>query len=519
MKIYGRRILLSVLAVLCLLSLCACGGESSGDSNKDYFYNESNVSGIDALIQPEKPLDPQQLYASVTYTPAMLCGQYAYGNTQQYGQTIEEENAVKAEFAELVSLVPYESEYAQYRSTIPLSFRAGYNTLYTVYSTTNSRYAMEMVFLNESNNIILVSGYYTVSGNTLSFFPFTEYNYDKETEILTYALAEESMDFTFSFCGPDLTLSADGKTATLKAYGFEKGSVIATDAYVTPDSPMLGGIDSFTCYSKDGEDGTSRHFYMDIAAGAYSEEEYTVSNGILHLGSDGLATLSWTDDFGQHVYQAIYFFAGDDGLVLYDGETTYYYTDDYNLRTRGRVSTSVAEDVDLDVLTDEEVEDLSEKRISLLTALSDAFTASDLNVTVDLKTGEVMLDSAVLFGQNSAEVSAEGQAFLQEFIRIYSEVITREEYDGFVSAIVVGGHTDTLGSYESNQTLSEARAKGVMDFCLSEECGLEANQRSIMESIMQARGYSYDYPVVAEDGSIDMAASRRVSFSFLIVVE
>ena len=84
---------------------------------------------------------------------------------------------------------------------------------------------------------------------------------------------------------------------------------------------------------------------------------------------------------------------------------------------------------------------------------------------------------------------------------------------------MVGGHTDTLGSYESNQILSEERAKGVMDFCLSEECGLEEAQRSILESIMQAKGYSYDYPVVAEDGSIDMAASRRVSFSFLIVVE
>ena len=71
MRIYNKRILLSVLALLCLLSLCACGGESSGESNKDYFYNESNVSGIDALIQPEKPLDPKQLYASVTYTP--LC--------------------------------------------------------------------------------------------------------------------------------------------------------------------------------------------------------------------------------------------------------------------------------------------------------------------------------------------------------------------------------------------------------------------------------------------------------------
>lgn len=512
----------SFLLLICmLLSLCACGGsEDAGDASfKEYIYNEDRVSGPEALLKPENTLDASKLYSTVTYTPAMLCGLYSYGNQHQYGISIEEQDAVRKEFTEAVSLVPYQSEYAEYRSTLPIAFRAGYNTIYSVYSINTNRFAMEMTFVNENDNIILVKGYFTVSGNTLSFYPFTEYNYDSETETLTYELSEESMDFQFSFCGPELTLSADGKSATLKAHGFEDGSVVTADCYAAPNSPLLGGIDEIFCYAKDESGDRYKNFRMEITEGAYSEERYTVSDGILHLGNDGLATISWTDDFGQHAYQAIYFFAGDDGLVLYDGETTYYYTDDYQLRNYGRVSASVPEEVDLEVLTDEEVEDLSEKRISLLKALSEAFTASNLNVKVDLHTGEVMLDSAVLFALNSSEISAEGQAFLQEFIRIYSEVITREEYDGFVAAVVVGGHTDTRGSYESNQVLSEERANGVMNYCLSEECGLEEGQRSALEAIMESKGYSYDYPIIATDGSIDMDASRRVSFNFLIVVE
>lgn len=148
-------------------------------------------------------------------------------------------------------------------------------------------------------------------------------------------------------------------------------------------------------------------------------------DGLLRLEDNGLATVSWADEYGKHIYQAIYFFVGNDGMALYERETTYY-TDDYTLRTRGRVSTSVAEDVDLEVLTDEQVEDLS-------------------------------------------------------------EVLSREEFNGFVSGVIVGGHADTSGSYESNQILSEERANEVMSYCLSEECGLSDTERSSLEAIMQAK--------------------------------
>ena len=421
-----RKQFLSVLLIAALLiGLCACGGKEnssgSGAGYKEYLFNESQVSGPEAMPQIGKPLDPQALYASVTYTPAMLCGMYSYGNHFEYGISAEEEAARESEFTALVGLTPYKGEYSEYRTVLPIGYRAGYNTLYSVYSTINGRYWMEMTFLNENGNILLVKGAYTVDGKVLSFYPFTQYDYDSETETLHYELAEESMDFTFSFCGPELTLSAEGKTATLKAHGFEDGSVVSMDGYAAPDSPLLGNIDNIFYYATDEKGEEYKNLRLEIKASADSSEYDTVSNAILHLESNGLATIAWSDDLGEHLYQAIYFHAGKDGLVLYDGTNTYYYTDDYSLRTRGRVSTSVSEEVDLELLTDEEVEDLSEKRLSLLTALSDAFAASQLNVRVDLKTGEVMLDSAVLFALNSSEISGEGQAFLKEFITYWMD--------------------------------------------------------------------------------------------------
>lgn len=513
---------LAIFLMLCiLLSLCACGSKDEpaydGDVHyKEYLYNEDKVSGMGAMQEVKTPLDPVELYASVTYTPAMFCGMYSYGNQFEYGVSLEEQEERRAEFLSQVSLVPYTGEYSESRTALPIGYRAGYNTLYSVYSTINGRYWMEMTFLNENQNIMLVKGSYTVSGNTLYFYPFAEYDYDNETETLHYTLEETPMEFGFSFSGPELTLSADGETAVLTAHGFESGSVVTTEAYAAPDSPLLGGITNIFYYATDEKGKEYKNLRLEVEDG---EDGYTVSDAILRLEECGLATLTWSDEYGEHVYQAIYFHAGKDGIVLYDGTETYYYTDDYTLHTRGRVSCNVAEDVDLEVLTDTQVEDLSKKRSSLLKALSEAFAATSLAVTVDAATGEVMLDSAVLFAVNSSEISPEGQQFLQEFIRIYTEVLSREEYDGFVSAVVVEGHTDTNGSYESNQILSEERANSVMDFCLSDACGLSDHELAALSAIISAKGYSYDFPVIAMDGSIDMAASRRVSFSFLIHVD
>ena len=81
------------------------------------------------------------------------------------------------------------------------------------------------------------------------------------------------------------------------------------------------------------------------------------------------------------------------------------------------------------------------------------------------------------------------------------------------------GHTDTSGSYDYNLELSQKRADAVLNFCLSDEAGLDAAYVQALSQLLTAKGYSYDYPVYDENGEVDMDASRRVSFRFVVNVE
>ena len=121
-----------------------------------------------------------------------------------------------------------------------------------------------------------------------------------------------------------------------------------------------------------------------------------------------------------------------------------------------------------------------------------------------------------MFGVDESAVSEDGKAFLQKFMDIYTSIVFNEKYNGFVSSIAVEGHTDTQGTYEHNMELSEARANSVKDYCISAECGVDAAYFDSLQTMLQAVGYSYDRPVYQDNGEVDMAASRRVSFRFII---
>ena len=141
-----------------------------------------------------------------------------------------------------------------------------------------------------------------------------------------------------------------------------------------------------------------------------------------------------------------------------------------------------------------------------------------INVTINHETGEIALDSAVLFGVNESNISPEGKEFLRSFLNVYTGVVFGDEYTDFVSKIMVEGHTDTSGSYDLNLSLSQARADSVLAFCLSEEAGIDPAYVESLTGTLEAVGYSYDKPVYDENGDVDMDASRRVSFRFVIKI-
>ncbi len=151
----------------------------------------------------------------------------------------------------------------------------------------------------------------------------------------------------------------------------------------------------------------------------------------------------------------------------------------------------------------------------LLDRLIAAFETTELNVYVDKVTGEITFDSAILFDFDSSEVSVSGQEALAIFTGVYCDVVFAEEYIGFVEKIIIEGHTDTQGDYDYNKTLSQERADSVKDYCVSVAGDYADQFGAVLESI----GYSEDDPIYDENGEVDMAASRRVAFKFMINVD
>lgn len=512
------RVLALVLAMLFVLASCS---GSSGDNSGDISVSGPNGQNIskgdpmyvygedaDQLIWPDTQLDAQSIYNSLEYTTQMFYGDYAaYDSAYEIS---EDEKDITA-FCEGMDYMEMSCSDGTTRTltTMPYRIEAGAANLQHKIASIADNW-MRMYFRTQSGDLYYTFGAYQINGKTLSFRPLASYNYDEATEEITYTLAEQSIDYDFAFQGCKLTLTKDGKTVELQARAV-LDSFLHAENFASAGSELFDGINYINMLN-NGEDEYTRLTLED-------ENGVTIYTAAAYFGEDGVLTISWTDDQDTvHSHQLVYFNCDDDGLVLTDGTTNYYYNDSSFVHYQNILGNNLsAEDqAKLESLTDSSIEALVEKRTSLYADLSAAFQQSGLDITVDDKTGEIMLDSAVLFDFDSYELSAEGQDFLKKFLAIYTDVVFKEEYDGFVSKIMVEGHTDEQGEYDYNLTLSQKRAEAVMNWCASAENGLTAAQTASIASLMEAVGYSYDNPVYDENGNVDSDASRRVAFRFMI---
>lgn len=169
----------------------------------------------------------------------------------------------------------------------------------------------------------------------------------------------------------------------------------------------------------------------------------------------------------------------------------------------------------LSALTDSQIEAIAQKQEDLFNDLTAEFKALGINVNVNRDTGEIDMDSTVLFGGDSADLTNDGKEFLNKFVKAYTSIIYNEKYDGFISKTMVEGHIAPVSgtTYKSGMPLSEKRAENVMNYCLSSETGADTSK---LADTMETIGYSQSKPVYDSDGNVDVAASRRVSFRFII---
>ena len=170
----------------------------------------------------------------------------------------------------------------------------------------------------------------------------------------------------------------------------------------------------------------------------------------------------------------------------------------------------------LAALSDIEVADIVSRQYGLISDLNAAFLEAGLNVYIDPVSGTIPIDSTLLYATDQYAVTDTGKAVLSEVFRVYCSVLSREEYREFVSTVRIIGHTDTDGSYEYNQKLSERRAEAVRNFCLSDACGVA--DVDWLSSRLVAEGHSYDELVYNADGTENKAASRRVEIGFTIAI-
>ncbi|MDJ0839962.1 MAG: OmpA family protein [Acidobacteriota bacterium] len=113
---------------------------------------------------------------------------------------------------------------------------------------------------------------------------------------------------------------------------------------------------------------------------------------------------------------------------------------------------------------------------------------------VDGNTLLVRFDSDVLFAVNSHELNSKSRETLANAAGVI------QEYKK--TAVVVQGHTDSDGTEEYNQKLSERRADSVEVFFLRQ--GIPANR-------MTAMGYGERVPVASNDTAAGRAQNRRVT--------
>ena len=72
------------------------------------------------------------------------------------------------------------------------------------------------------------------------------------------------------------------------------------------------------------------------------------------------------------------------------------------------------------VVSGAQLEEVLAKKNSLFDELAAAFNKEGIAVTVNKDTGEIALDSSVLFGGDSAVLTDSGKTFLNKFIKVYT---------------------------------------------------------------------------------------------------
>ncbi|MBD5449262.1 MAG: OmpA family protein, partial [Lachnospiraceae bacterium] len=138
--------------------------------------------------------------------------------------------------------------------------------------------------------------------------------------------------------------------------------------------------------------------------------------------------------------------------------------------------------------TKQELQDIVGIRTDIIGALQSAFSNSTMKV--DAQTGSITFSSDVLFRYNSSSLTADSRETLKNIIPMYLDVLLQDQFRDYIAEIIIEGHTDTDGGYQSNMELSYERANAVADFCLNKRNGLSETEIEQLQKLLTVNGKS-----------------------------
>lgn len=540
--------LMSGLLSACIPEMPQVSIGSSEHSSFDYsanpygswfpFGEELKTEGVaDHLVDAEPQLDPQEVYDRIEYNPILFYGQHA-----NYYMTSNDIDFLRAgddfytdmewsnptEFLGYENLIYYDDKYEI--SEIPFSFGAGANDINYQLSKIQDYYWCELMYAIKNTetgeyDYLRVDAAYELKGDELIVKPISEISGDEEAGIVTYAFSGAEIHYQFQFAGPILTISKDGcKTELLETsfYSQTPGANYLSMEGAQPafDNP-IPDINTITVIYKEDAPETS-HMYLEYGPNGEGETFLPLTDIAIKLHENGIVQFGFVDKNGvAHSYEYVFFPLGGNGMAFSDGVNTYMYLDSYTSYMDEKyedtygINVSPEDQEKLATLEVEELELLEEKKESLLTDFSTALTELGVNATVDEKTGEIVFDASILFDKNEADISEEGKEALANFSKVFTEILGKEEYQGFLSQVVIQGHTDSDGEYDYNKTLSLQRADAVKN-CILENLAEDDLATALFEELFLTEGCASDYLIYDENGQENKDASRRVGFVFYI---
>ena len=167
-----------------------------------------------------------------------------------------------------------------------------------------------------------------------------------------------------------------------------------------------------------------------------------------------------------------------------------------------------------------QIEQLVGIRTKIISDLSSALREANISATVDPTSGAIALASDVLFDTGESALTPEGRARIDAFLPVYLDVLFSDAYRGYVSEIIIEGHTDSVGGYIDNLLLSQQRAYNVASYVLADNYPyISAATREHLREVATANGRSFSDLIYDENGAENRSASRRVVFKFRLTDE